>query len=81
MSHLACPVSIPGAHGGAPDTIDLRWRAYPDKKHMEKHPASAFRDPGWGPDIPRLTVTETTLHSTVESVLTLATHIEQLMPR
>jgi hypothetical protein len=31
---------------------------YPDAKHGEKHPASAFRDPAWGPDVPRITVTE-----------------------
>jgi len=54
---------------------------YPDAKHGEKYPASAFRDPAWGPDIPRITVTDQTLGAAIESVLAVATHIEKSFPR
>jgi hypothetical protein len=54
---------------------------YPDAKHDKKHPASAFRDPAWGSDTPRITVTETTLQATIESVLAVAMHIERSFPR
>ena len=54
---------------------------YPDAKHGEKHPASAFRDPAWGPEIPRITVTDQTLGATIESVLFVATHIEKSFPQ
>jgi hypothetical protein len=49
----------------------------PDAKHSEKHPASAFRDPAWGPDVPRLTVTDQTLGKVIESIIVLAAHIEK----
>ena len=52
---------------------------YPSAMHNKKHPASAFRDPAWGPDIPRTTVTDPTLRATVDNVLALKKHIEKSM--
>jgi hypothetical protein len=52
---------------------------YQSHTHSTKHPDSAFRDPGWGPDIPRITVTEATLHSAVDALRAVAAHIEKAM--
>ena len=49
---------------------------YQGDDHAQKYPASAFRDQRWGPDLPRLTVSESNLKTAIEAVLALATFIE-----
>lgn len=45
-------------------------------KHLEKYPTSVFREEAWA-DLDRITVKESTLHATIDTVLALAKYIEK----